>query len=55
MLANVNPHAVPMRHIPRPRSEIFDLRCRNRVHAVIAATMRDVQFNHPLADVSKPK
>lgn len=32
------------------RNEIFNLRCRNRVHAMIAATLRDVQFNHPLAE-----
>lgn len=44
-------------HHPSPplpvahRNEIFNLRCRNRVHAMIAATLRDVQFNHPLAEV----
>ena len=46
------PPAPPAPTSPQPpcRNELQNPTCAARVHRVMAATMRDVRFNHPLAE-----
>ena len=39
-----SPHVLPAR-----REELQDPACARRVHLVVAATFRDMRYNHPLA------